>query len=370
MAHVSLRGKTAVERLTARAFRLPTEAVESDGTATWEATTMIVVEAAAAGCWGIGWSYGSAAAATVIDDLLADAVCGTDAMDVAACHRSMSTVLRNPGLPGIGAIALSAVDCALWDLKARILDVPLVSLLGGVRDSVSAYGSGGFTSLSETGLARQLGGWAADGHTAVKMKVGRNPGRDPQRARVAREAIGPNVELFVDANGAYERSQALGMAERFAELGVSWFEEPVSSDDVAGLRLIRDRSPAGMRVAAGEYGWTLFDLQRLLEAGAVDVLQADATRCGGVTGFMRADALCQAHAMPLSAHTAPGLHVHLACAAQSAINVEYFSDHARMESLLFDGVFAPAGGRLHPDRSRPGLGVELREADAEPYRIT
>lgn len=205
-------------------------------------------------------------------------------------------------------MAISAVDNALWDLKAKLLGVPLVRLLGRVRESVPAYGSGGFTSCDAARLRSQLGGWAREGFAMVKMKVGRNPDDDAARVREARSAIGDAAQLFVDANGAYARKQALVLAAAFADCGVGWFEEPVSSDDLAGLHLLRDRTPAGMDIAAGEYGYDSCYFRRMLEAGAVDVLQADATRCGGITGYLRAAALCEAFNVPLSAHGAPGLH--------------------------------------------------------------
>jgi L-alanine-DL-glutamate epimerase-like enolase superfamily enzyme len=204
----------------------------------------------------------------------------------------------------------------------------------------------------------------------VKMKIGRDAAADPGRVAAAREAIGPDVALFVDANGALDRKEALFAAHWLADAGVTWFEEPVTSDDLDGLRLLRDRAPAGMEVAAGEYGWTPFDFRRLLEAGAVDVLQADATRCLGISGFMEAAALCEARSMPLSAHCAPSIHVHACCAARPARHLEWFHDHARIEALLFDGAVRPVDGLLRPDRSRPGLGLELRRADAEPYLVS
>src|SRR5205085_10704766 len=129
---------------------------------------------------------------------------------------------------------------------------------------------------------------------------------------------------FVDANGAYGRKQALAFAAAFAEQNVTWFEEPVSSDDLAGLRLVRDRAPAGMDMAAGEYGYDLYYFRRMLEAGAVDVLQADATRCAGITGFLQLAPLCQARGFALSAHCAPSLHVHPCCAVLPLRHLEYF----------------------------------------------
>jgi L-alanine-DL-glutamate epimerase-like enolase superfamily enzyme len=203
----------------------------------------------------------------------------------------------------------------------------------------------------------------------MKMKVGRHPSEDARRVAAAREAVGPEVDLFVDANGAYNCKQALAQAELFAEHGVVWFEEPVSSNDLVGLNLLRMRLPAGMAVAAGEYGCDPFYFRRMLEAHAVDVLMADATRCGGITGFLSVDTLCQAHSLPLSAHTAPNLHAHICCAAPSACHVEYFHDHARIERMLFDGALVPTGGVLRPDQSRPGMGLALKHQDAEPFLV-
>lgn len=203
----------------------------------------------------------------------------------------------------------------------------------------------------------------------VKMKIGTAPSEDLDRVRLAREAIGPDVALFVDANGAYSRKQALGFAEAFAELDVSWFEEPVSSDDLEGLHLIRDRAPAGMDIAAGEYGYDAVYFRRMLEAQAVDVLQADASRCLGITGFLKAAALAEAHMIPLSAHCAPSLHAHLGCALAPVRHLEYFHDHARIETMLFDGALTPQNGTLRPDRSRPGLGITFKRAEAATFAL-
>ncbi|MGH8147792.1 MAG: enolase C-terminal domain-like protein [Rhodanobacteraceae bacterium] len=353
----------------ASAYTVPTDAPESDGTLEWNSTTLVLVEIEAGGRHGFGYSYADAATAALIHGLLADVIEGRDALDVAGTWSAMRVAVRNLGHAGIAAMAISAVDNALWDLKAKLLDLPLCKLLGAVRASVPVYGSGGFTSYDDAQLRGQLGGWAQDGFKMVKMKVGREPQHDLARVRSARVAIGAGVQLFVDGNGAFSRKQALRMANDFVEQGVAWFEEPVSSDDLEGLRLLRDCAPASMDIAAGEYGYDAGYFRRMLQAGAVDVLQADATRCLGISGFMQAAALCEAFHVPFSAHCAPALHLHPSCAAVPLEHIEYFHDHVRIENMLFDGVVKSVAGRLQPDLSRPGLGLEFKHEDAERYRV-
>lgn len=352
-----------VDRVEVSAYTIPTDAPESDGTIAWSSTTIVIVEATSGDTTGIGYAYADQAAADVAYRVLRPIAEGHDPMRTTEIAIAMAQATRNMGRPGLVSSAISAVDAALWDLKARLLGLSLVDLLGGARDEIPAYGSGGFTSYSIERLQRQLEGWAERGMRAVKMKIARDPARDLGRVRAARSVIG-TAELYVDANGGYKRKQALGFACAVRELDVTWFEEPVSSDDLDGLHLVRDGAPGGMRIAAGEYGYDAFYFRRMLEAGAVDVLQADATRCGGVTGFLAAAALCEAHNVPLSAHTAPTLHMHLCCAVGPALNVEYFHDHARIERMLFDGACEPMNGLLRPDRSRPGMGLELKRRDA------
>ncbi len=367
-SHTAAAPATTIHDVSATAYTVPTDAPESDGTLEWSSTTIVVVRAAAGGKIGLGYSYTHAAVARLIDDMLADIVRGRDAMDVEASYVAMMQRVRNVGRQGAAATAVSAVDAALWDLKARILDLSLVALLGAARDAIPVYGSGGFTSYDDDRLVEQLGGWTAQGISAVKMKVGRDAAADRARVRLARQAVG-RAQLFVDANGAYDRKAALSQSEAFARDDVSWFEEPVSSDDLDGLRLIRDRAPAGMEIAAGEYGYEPQYFKRMLDAGAVDVLQADATRCGGPTGFLRAAALCDAAGLPLSSHTAPAIHAHLCCAVARARHLEYFHDHVRIERMFFDGILDPARGVLRPDRSRPGFGITFKERDAERFAV-
>lgn len=358
-----------IETVKVSAYRIPTDAPEADGTLAWESTTMVLVEVSAGGKTGLGYTYGHQACATLIHDKLAGLVQGEDALAVSGCWMKMNEAIRNIGRPGVGSMAIAAVDVALWDVKARLLDLPLTALLGRTRPAVPIYGSGGFTSYPLKRLQEQLGGWVAAGIPRVKMKIGSQPAGDLSRISAARETIGTDAELYVDANGAYDRKQALAQAEAFRECGVSWYEEPVSSDDLAGLRLLRDRAPAGIEISAGEYGYTLPYFRRMLDAGAVDVLQADLTRCGGITGLLEVAALCDAHGVPLSTHTAPALHMHPACCIKPTRHLEYFHDHARIEAMLFEDVIAPRDGQLHPDPTRPGLGLVLKRQEAERYRL-
>jgi L-alanine-DL-glutamate epimerase-like enolase superfamily enzyme len=359
-----------VDRLDVSAYTIPTEQPEADGTLEWDSTTMVLVEAHGGGHTGIGYSYTHDAAAEVVTGKLAGVVSGMDVMAVGAAWAEMWHAVRNFGQTGVVSMAISAVDVALWDLKARVLGKPLIDVLDAVHDSTPIYGSGGFCNYSDAELADQLSGWAEAGIPRVKMKVGRDPRRDHDRLAVARKAIGDDVELYVDANGAHSRSEAIRWAGIYAGHDVRWYEEPVSSDDLEGLHLVRSKVPGGVEVAAGEYGWNLPYFQRMLDAGAVDCLQADVTRCGGITGFRRVGALCDARSIDLSAHCAPQVSAQACTGLWHLRHLEYFHDHNRIEHLAFDGCLEPEpGGVLKPDRSRPGLGLTVKRADIEQWRV-
>jgi L-alanine-DL-glutamate epimerase-like enolase superfamily enzyme len=359
----------AVERVEVSVFHVPTDSPESDGTFEWNSTTLVLVEVTGGGQHGLGYTYASASAAGVIRENLAKIVIGSNAMDTIRSWTAMNVTVRNIGKPGVASSAIAAVDVALWDLKSHLLGLPLIKLLGQVHEKIPAYGSGGFTSYPLEKLYDQFQRWAGEGFKMVKMKIGRDPDRDDERVRTARDAIGNEVKLFVDANGAYSPKQAISKSELFAASNVSCFEEPVSSDDLTGLRFVRDHAPPQMEIAAGEYGYDSIYFRRMLEAGAVVILQADATRCGGITGFLQAAALCDAFQTSLSAHTAPTLHQHVCCSVSRARNVEFFYDHARIEKMFFDGAAEPTDGHLHPDSSRPGLGIELKRNDVAKFLV-
>jgi L-alanine-DL-glutamate epimerase-like enolase superfamily enzyme len=348
------------------AFTVPTDEPESDGTLGWDSTTIVVVELEAEGECGLGYTYGDRSIAAFVDSMLRPCLCGADAMRPPAATATMRRAIRNAGQQGVGAMAVSAADIALWDLKARLLGLSLADALPRVHDTAPVYGSGGFTSYSESRLREQLEGWREAALPRAKIKVGREPERDPARLALCREVLGDDVELMVDANGAFTPSEALGRAEEYATFGVAYFEEPVSSRDREGLRLVCDRAPAGMAIAAGEYEWDLPGLGEL--ARCVDVVQADVTRVGGVTAMLRADGICRALQRPFSAHCAPAVSAHVCCAIESLVHLEYFHDHVRLERLLFEGTLDPEGGALRPDPSRPGHGLSLKH-EAERWQL-
>lgn len=358
---------TPVLGVRARAYTIPTDKPESDGTLHWTSTTLVIVHADAGGETGLGYTYTDGSIASLINEKFAKTVEGRSASDPQGAWLAMQKSVRNMGRTGLCATAISAVDTALWDLKAKLMGVPLCILLGRFRDQVPIYGSGGFTNYTDSQLRDQLTGFVErDGCKWVKMKVGTHPDQDPRRVRAAKSAIGTHT-LFVDANGAYSAKEALQLAKIFAEEDVAWFEEPVSSDDLEGLEFIRRQVPSCMEIAAGEYGYDIGYFRRILEAPAVDVLQADITRCGGITGFLEVAALCDAHHIDLSGHCAPSLHLHACCAVPRLRHVEWFHDHVRIEHMLFDGAPVARDGAIAADLSRPGLGLNFKEKDAERF---
>ena len=360
-----------VDGVSAEVYEVPTDRPEADGTLAWSKTTLVLVRVTGGGATGLGYTYAAGACKPLIEGELAAAVAGVSTLDTGAAWQAMARTVRNLGRPGLVSCAISAVDAALWDLKATLLDLPLSRLLGLVREEVPVYGSGGFTTYDEPAARAQLERWTGDLRIPrVKIKIGEswgtNPSRDLARIAFARSVIGPGTELYVDANGGYARKQAVRMARAMAEHQVSWFEEPVSSDDLDGLREVRDQVDPD--VTAGEYGYDLPYFARMVAAQAVDCLQVDVTRCGGVTEFLRAAAVAAGSGLQVSAHCAPNLHAHVCAAVPNLRHLEYFHDHVRIEQMFFDGALDPVGGALRPDTSRVGLGLSLKDTNAAPYR--
>ena len=358
-----------IKSVRAGAYTIPTSSPESDGTLEWDSTTLITVNITAGGKEGFGYTYASAASAKLIDNILQKSIIGSNAFDTPICYERMCATVRNLGRSGVAACAIAAVDNALWDLKAKLFDQPIIALLGAARNSVAVYGSGGFTSYGPKEIRRQIEGWRKQGIEKFKIKIGRNAQQDRQRIEAAIKTLPGGGKLFVDANGAYHARQAVEMAEIMGANGITWFEEPVPSADEEGLRFVREHAPACMDIAAGEYGFELADFHSLLAHETIDVLQVDATRCLGVTGFLKAAALSEAYRRPLSSHCAPALHAPLVCHVKQGIHIEYFWDHARIENLLFEGIPKVLGGFITPQAENPGFGVIFKVRDAEQYAL-
>jgi L-alanine-DL-glutamate epimerase-like enolase superfamily enzyme len=182
-----------ITSVSVSAFRIPTETPESDGTLEWRATTLVVAEIAAGGKTGFGYTYADQATSALIRDHLQEVLVGRSAFAIPECWRAMIHSIRNLGRPGIASMAISCVDIALWDLKAKLLGISVARLLGSAWTSVSLYASGGFTSYSMQELESQMAGWVGQGFAMVKMKIGREPGQDLKRVSTARRAIGSDV---------------------------------------------------------------------------------------------------------------------------------------------------------------------------------
>ncbi|QKV90661.1 mandelate racemase [Streptomyces sp. NA02950] len=366
------RDAPTVERVEVSVYTVPTDAAEADGTLAWGSTTLVLAQAISGTTIGTGWTYGSPATAEVISKELVEVVTDRSVFDVPGANETMSRAVRNTGRPGLVAGAISAVDIALWDLKAHLLKLPLVRLLGATVTDVPVYGSGGFTTYDEDQLTRQLRDWTRErGIPRVKIKIGESWGQEPERdlarVRQARQVIGDSCELYVDANGGYTRKQAVRMADAFAGQNVTWYEEPVSSDDLTGLRMVRDAVRSD--VTAGEYGYDLPYLTRMAASGAVDCLQADVTRCGGITVWLRAAAVAEGLGLQISGHCAPHLHADVAAAVPNLRHLEWFHDHVRIEQELFEGGLDPSGGSVRPGASgEPGHGLTFRHAQAARFR--
>jgi L-alanine-DL-glutamate epimerase-like enolase superfamily enzyme len=358
---------TRIDGLDVAVYTVPTERPEADGTLRWDSTTAVVVHAHAAGLVGLGWTYSSPAAAGVIVHHLRDVVVGRHAADLPGAFTAMKRACRNLGTRGLVAQAVSAVDIALWDLRAHLRNLPLATLFGRCHSTVPIYGSGGFVNLDDDELAAQVQVWRDAGCTAMKIKIaqcwGSDPERDLLRVRVLRSLAGESVELMVDANGGYSAGQARRVGAALDQLGVTWFEEPVSSDDIEGLAAVR--SAVRCDVAAGEYIADCYDARRL--APVVDCLQLDVTRCGGYTGWLAAAGIAAAHNLEVSAHCAPALHIPVAASVARLRHLEYFIDHTRLEAELFHGVPIPTGGHLPVTTTRPGHGMTLTP-EAQMYR--
>ncbi len=363
--HFDFQRMEKITNASVSVFTIPTETPESDGTLEWNSTTMVLVEIRGAGQTGLGFTYAHRSVAEIVNDLLKYVV-GAKMQELPRVWDNLTRAVRNWGRTGGGSMAIAAIDTALWDWKAKIFARSLTDLIGRRREKTEIYGSGGFTSYDSEELEAQMSGWVESGIRKVKMKVGRDTECDRHRVEFVRGVIGEEVELFVDANEAYDFVTASEMAKIFSDHGVKWFEQPFPDENLSLYRELKRNAPTGMAITTGEYFADSAEFLRALKMRAAHVLQPDATRCRGFTGLLQAAELCKAFEIPISTHCAPSLHLALACSLPGLKHMEYFFDHVRIERMLFDGVVEPKDGFLVPS-DRPGIGLELKRADAERF---
>ncbi|HET7340463.1 MAG TPA: mandelate racemase/muconate lactonizing enzyme family protein [Methylomirabilota bacterium] len=349
-----------IREVQADHYRIPLPVALSDSThgtiAVFELVTVRVRDAE--GAEGVGYTYtvgaGGAAIATLVARDLAPRLVGREAERIEQAWQAMWWALHYGGRGGAQVLAISAVDIALWDLRARRQRAPLWRLLGGFDPQVPCYAGGIDLDFSLDALLRQTDDNLARGFRAIKLKVGRPSLReDVERVRVMRRHLGEEFPLMVDANMRWSVDEAIRAARALAELGLLWLEEPTIPDDVPGhARIVRE---GGLPIAAGENLRTLHEFRALIAAGGVTYPEPDATNCGGVTVFMKVCHLAEAFNLPVTSHGAHDLAVHLLAAAP---NRSWLEAHGfGLDRFIAEPLVIRDGLALAPER--PGHGIEF-----------
>ena len=328
------------------------------------------------GTEGIGYTYAGTVGGTMVraavEDVLKPRLLGGD---VELIERHWATMFQEGLLVGRrGALlrAISALDIALWDLAAKRAGLPLYRLLGGFQADVPAYASGGYYREGKglPGLAKEMERYVKAGFDSVKIKVGGVPlAEDVARVRAAREAVGPGVQLALDANNAYRSvAEAIRAAQAFEPYDIWWLEEPLAPDDIPGHAELA--AAAAMPIATGEIHATRWDFRDLIAEGGARILQPDAGVLGGVSEWMKVAHTAASFNLPVAPHWHADLHIHLVGAASNGLTVEYFflsEDIYNFERVLSECISA-AGSRIHiPDR--PGLGLVLNHSAIEHFGV-
>ncbi|MCL4535018.1 MAG: mandelate racemase/muconate lactonizing enzyme family protein [Bacteroidetes bacterium] len=323
------------------------------------------------GIEGLGWAAGNRGIQAVIETTLKDVLLDKDPLFIEKRWWEMFWTVRGVGRKGIAFCAISAVDIALWDLRAKYHKVPLYQLLGPYTDSVPIYGSGGWTDFTEEELIREQMGYVEQGIPRVKMKVGKDFGQaereDVHRLAAVRKALGDDVEIYIDANNGYYAKQAIYMAREFAQYNVGWFEEPVLADDIDGLAAVA--AAIDIPVATGEHEYTKYGFKDLITRGGADIVQPDVGRVGGITEWMKVAHLAQAFNLPVAPHAVQTVHLHLACATPNLKVVEYLRVVEDDDKLLFVDFPQQKNGMWSPFKDRPGLGLELNPDTVKKYVV-
>ena len=321
------------------------------------------------GLEGLGTGDGGRTAQLLINESLKPLLIGQDPLRIEKLWDDMFWRLRGVGRKGLAFAAISAVDIALWDLKAKYFNVPLYELLGAYTDSVPIYGSGGWTHFSVDELVAEQLGYVERGMKSVKMKVGKDFGQsekeDIARLAAVREAVGDEIEILIDANNGYYAKQAIRMAREFAPYRVGWFEEPVLADDIEGLAVIA--RAIDIPVATGEHEYSKYGFRELIARGGADIAQPDIGRVGGVTEWMKVAHLAHAFNLPVAPHAFQVVHLHVTCATPNLRIVEYLGASEEFDRLAYTEFPEPVDGMWSPNPDKPGLGLELNPDVVKKY---
>lgn len=347
-----------IETLRADHYLIPLETVLTDSMhgamSGFEIVTARVRDAD--GAEGLGYTFTCGVNGGAIADILGrempSRVIGEDADRIEHIWKKLWWAFHYGGRGGPTVFALSALDMALWDLKAKRAGQPLWKLLGGFDNRVPCYAGGIDLDLSAAELIEQTEGNFEKGHRAIKMKVGRDRlSEDVEKITAMRERFGTDMPLMVDANMKYTVDQAIRAARAFAEFDLVWFEEPIAPDDLEGhARVVRE---GGLPLAAGENLRTLWDFKSLIASGGVTFPEPDVTNCGGITPFMKIAHLAEAFHLPVTSHGAHDITVHLlaACPNRSYLEAHGFG----LDNYVEETVHIEDGHAIAPDR--PGHGV-------------
>jgi D-galactarolactone cycloisomerase len=325
------------------------------------------------GVTGLGSCLGNPPSAikAIVEDVFKPALVGRDPFEIEAIWRDLyiGRLERSSGPRGIGVGALSGIDIALWDIKGKALGVPIYQLLGGAaHPKVRAYASSVYWQAPESAY-EEARRYVDQGYTGVKVKIGGDLDRDLAMVAAVREAIGPKVDLFVDANVCYTTKLALKVVRELERQNVFWFEEPIPFDDLDGQKLLSDAT--SVRIAAGENNYTRYGFRDLIGRKAVDVVQPDTARCGGISEIRKIGAMATANDLLFVPHSFGDAALELAAlhviaSTPEAFIIEHDITHNPLRSELGGALLEARDGYL-PLPDRPGLGVELTDEIREKY---
>jgi len=322
------------------------------------------------GISGFGFSFGSKIELASANDILSKLVIGEEVFNTEKIWYKMFTSTLLWGRRGAVLRAISAIDIALWDIKSKIFNLPLYKLLGGHKDRVRAYMSSGYYCMNKDEdlehIEKDCTFALNKGYSAYKMRIGLDPKHDLKRIEKARNILGKDVEIFVDANNAWDIRTSILVGKELEKLDIDWFEEPLIPDDYAGLAKIAKE--LDIPIATGELEATRWGFKNLIDYRVADILQPDVTVLGGVTEWLKVVSLINVNNITIAPHAYHALHIHLAC-AQPGINlIEYFdpeTDAGNIESCFINPPKVNDGYIECP--SNPGIDID--EGLLEKYRI-